>query len=99
MSALDISPQDVTGSPSSPSMPVSSPTAVDNAPVSNADDGAPGQAETDVVKPFSLTASERRGLLIVLGVALFQEVHSNVFRGVLVGAAAVAAMYGQRSGA
>ncbi|KAK7200426.1 hypothetical protein NESM_000096900 [Novymonas esmeraldas] len=57
---------------------------------------ADGSSPT-VVVPRGLTAAERRGLLMVVGVALFQEVPSNVVRGAIVGAASVALLYSQFS--
>lgn len=85
MSALDASQEDARASPSPSS---SSPMAGDN---SAADGSAP-----EVAKMFALSANERRGLLLVLGVALLQEVHWSAFRGVLVGAAAASALFSQR---
>ncbi|KPI89269.1 hypothetical protein ABL78_1602 [Leptomonas seymouri] len=95
MSTLDISQQDAAASPSPACSPVSPFTPAVSATIPNVDNGAPEQAKSDVANLFSLTSDEGCGLLIVLGVALFQEVHSSVFRGVLAGAAAGAALYSQ----
>lgn len=92
MSALDISQEAVTVSSPSAVSPVSSPTTQEKS-VDVDVDGAPLRAALDEAKPFGLSADERSGLLIVLGVALFQEVPSNVLRGALVGAAAATALY------
>lgn len=100
MSSLDVSQQEAAASPSPTASPVSSPTTAAPAATSAADESAPQPDEAfaaALAAPFLLSANERRGLLMVLGVALFQEVHSNIFRGVLVGAAAAGALYSQRS--
>ncbi|CAJ1027408.1 hypothetical protein Q4I30_004503 [Leishmania utingensis] len=51
------------------------------------------EASGKALPPLNLTPAERRGLLIVVGVALLQEVHSSVFRWALVGAASAAMVY------
>ncbi|KAG5476894.1 hypothetical protein LSCM1_05226 [Leishmania martiniquensis] len=55
--------------------------------------GVPGAAS----QPWSLTPAERRGLMMVVAVALLQEVHCSVFRGAVVGAVSAALVYSQLS--
>ncbi|CBZ27598.1 conserved hypothetical protein [Leishmania mexicana MHOM/GT/2001/U1103] len=53
------------------------------------------EASGKTLLPLSLTPAERHGLLMVVAVALLQEVHSNVVCGALVGAASAAIVYNQ----
>ncbi|KAG5502759.1 hypothetical protein JKF63_04526 [Porcisia hertigi] len=56
---------------------------------------SPKTSSGKAVPSWSLTPAERRGVIVVVAVALFQEVHSSVFRGVLIGAMSAAIVYNQ----
>ncbi|CAG9575039.1 conserved hypothetical protein [Leishmania major strain Friedlin] len=58
---------------------------------------SPKEASGKALLPWSLTPAERRGLIMVVAVALLQEVHSNVVCGAVVGAASAAIIYNQLS--
>ncbi|KAG5503175.1 hypothetical protein GH5_04237 [Leishmania sp. Ghana 2012 LV757] len=58
---------------------------------------SPQGASVKTLLPLTLTPAERRGLLMVVTVALLQEVHSSVFRGAVVGVVSVAMAYSQLS--